>query len=72
MWCANKKPSVELGTRRDKINCQPGLLVEKVIKAELYGRGKAFMLALPASKSDSRGLSINLSKTLLKTPIKLN
>jgi hypothetical protein len=30
------------------------------------------MLALPASKSDSRGLSINLSKTLLKTPIKLN
>jgi hypothetical protein len=72
MWCANKKPDIELGTRRDKINCQPGLFVEKVITAELYGRGKAFMLALPASKSDSRGLSINLSKTLLKTPIKIN
>jgi hypothetical protein len=30
------------------------------------------MSALPASKSDSGVLSINLSKTLLKTPIKLN
>ncbi len=57
---------MKLGTRRDKISRQPSLFVEKIITAGLYGRGKESMLALPASKSDSRGLSINLPKTLSK------
>jgi hypothetical protein len=51
---ADKKPEAEIWARPDKIKCYPGLCVEKAITAGLYGRGKEFMLALPASKSGAK------------------
>ncbi|MFT4720934.1 MAG: hypothetical protein ACI9SB_002107 [Candidatus Azotimanducaceae bacterium] len=54
MWRADKKPEAKIGARREKFKCRRGLCAEKVITAGLYGRGKQFMLALPASKSGAK------------------